>query len=115
MPVGGEARGDQRIKRAHQQAGDEREHDTARGGGLGVGLALAVSGGVEEDGHGNQGNSAEEEQGIGRGADEVTGNRADDQRQADADGEGDSEAGHIDGGDQQQVGDVEDDTAEQRR
>ena len=42
---------------------------------------------------------------------QVAGDCADDERQADADGEGDGEAGYVDGGNQQQVGDVEDGAA----
>ena len=78
---------------------------------FGRALALAISCGVQHDGYGDQGDSAEEEQGVARRVEQVAGNRADDQRQADADREGDGEAGYIDGGDKKKVGDVEDHSA----
>ena len=45
----------------------------------------------------------------------VVGDHAEDQRQADADREGDGHAGDVDGGDEQDVRQVEDDAADERR
>ncbi len=59
----------------------------------------------------NQRDSAKQEQGIGGRAHEVTGNCADDQGEADADWEGNGESGDVDGRDEEQVGNVEDDSA----
>ena len=78
---------------------------------LAVALAFAIGDGVNNDGDGYERHSAEEQKGIGGGADEVTGNRTDYKREADADRKCNREAGDIDGGDQQQIGDIEDHTA----
>ncbi len=72
----------------------------------------AVGDGVEDDGGGDQRDAAEEQKRIAFGRDDVAADRADDQRQADADGEGYGEARDVDGGDKEQVGDIEDDATD---
>ena len=76
-----------------------------------VALAFAIGHGVNDDGEGHERDSAEEEEGIGGRADEVTGNSTDDESQADADGECNGKSGDVDGSDEKQVGDVEDNSA----
>jgi hypothetical protein len=96
------------IPAAHEHAGDERKHDAAGGCGFSGGFTFAVGRGIKDDGESDKRNSTKQEQGIRGGVEQIAGDCADDQRQSDADREGYSEAGDVDGGNKEQIGDVED-------
>jgi hypothetical protein len=73
-----------------------------------VGLAQPVSEGIEHDRNGDEQDAAKQQQRVSAGRDDIARYRAHNERQADADGKRYRQPGDIDGGDQKQVGDVED-------
>ena len=107
--------GYQRIKRAHQYAGDQAQHNAPRGGGFGSAVTLAIGSGVQHNGHCDQRDAAKEQQRIARRANQIAGDRAHNQRQANAYREGDGQTGNLDGGHQQQIGYVEDHSGKGRQ
>jgi len=71
-------------------------------------FAQPVGESIENDREGDQQDAAEEKQRVAAGRDHIARYGAGDKCQTDPDGEGYRQPGDFDGGDKQQVGDIED-------
>ena len=105
--------GNKWIEQAHADAAKQAQQN-ALGAHAHVLHQLAVGERVENDGDHHQADAPEEQGGISLGFDDVVQHRANDQRQADADGKRNGQPGNGDGRNQQNVGHVEHHAANER-
>ena len=106
---------DEAVEPPHQQARRHRDHDAGGGRPPPRGRQPAVGERVEHDGDQHARDPRGEHRDVSLGARDVGGDDPEHEREADADGEGHGQAGDVDGGDQQDVRQVEDDAPDEGR
>ena len=94
------------IKRAHAHAAQQAQCDALRGH-LSAARLPAISQGVNHDGQHHQRDAAKKQQRIALGRDDVVQHGPDHEREPDSDRKRHGQPGDGDGGDQEQVGEVE--------
>lgn len=111
--VGGESAGDEGSEGSHEKAGDDADDDAFAGdGAVGAAAEVGVGAADEDDGEQGEGDSGGKQREAAFGLDGVAEDDSFNERDADGEREGDGESGDFDSGDEEQIGDVEDESAE---
>ena len=113
--IEGNGRRDKAVKEAHRNTGDDRDREALAHGAVAILGQARIDQGTDDDRGGDQTHAGEKERRIAHGLRHVVGQHPDHQGEADGDGEGHCHAGNIDRRDQQNVGEVEHRTTDQRR
>src|SRR5690242_5369203 len=99
--------GDERRPQSHQDAGDDAGDDALLGDGAVYVGEVAVGLPIEHDRDYRAKYAGSKHAGVPFGLQNVAGDHAHDQRDADGNREGNGQAGHINASDEQQVGQIE--------